>query len=252
VRHLTADPQSPDLVRTSEGSAPISKAIIVADGDVHASTDLEPDLLGGDADGPPLVIAADGGALRAEAIGLRPDLVVGDIDSLAPATVERLRGAGIEIEVHRRAKDESDTELALRAAVTRGAQQLVLLGALGGLRPEHTLANVLLLCLPELAGREVRIVEGASSLRVIGGAGAATIEIHGRPGDLVSLLPLSEPVEGVTTNGLAYPLHDEPLHQGPSRGLSNEMTTDACTIATRTGRLVVIHTRGAEGATGES
>jgi thiamine pyrophosphokinase len=219
------------------------KALIVADGDVSAQLTRAEALLQGEPDARPLVLAADGGAHKAELLGLRPDVVVGDLDSLSPASVERLRGQGVEVQQHPRAKEESDTELAVREALRRGARQLVILGGLGGLRLEHSLANVLLLTLPELAGCDVTMVDGPSVVRVIGGRGADRLELEGEEGDLVSLLALSERVEGVTTTGLAYPLDDEALLQGPSRGLSNVMQASNASVQTRGGRLAVIHTR---------
>ena len=219
------------------------KALIVADGDVHGRHLLDAGLLDHDADGRPLVIAADGGALKAELAGLTPDLVVGDADSLAPLTVDRLRGQGIEVRVHSQAKAESDTELCLREALRRGATKVVILGALGGLRFEHSVANLLLLTLPELAGREVVLADATTSVRVMGTRTPDRLELHGLPRDLVSLLPLSEVVHGVRTTGLAYPLAGEPLRQGPGRGLSNFMQAGEATISIDGGRLAVIHSR---------
>jgi thiamine pyrophosphokinase len=222
------------------------KALIVADGDVSAGT-LEHPLLSAAADGL-LVIAADGGALKAEQLGLRPDVVVGDLDSLAPETVGRLRRAGVEIVQHQADKDESDTELALLEAISRGARELIVVGGLGGLRIDHSLANMLLLNLPRPDGCEVVLLDGLASLRVLGVAGQDSLGLEGQPGDLVSLLPLSERVEGVRTEGLAYRLDDETLEQGPSRGLSNVMRGQQATIHSRSGRLAVIHSPGqAEG-----
>lgn len=219
------------------------KAVIVADGDVHGRHVLDAGLLDQDADGRLLVIAADGGALKAELAGLRPDLVIGDADSLAAETVDRLRGEGIEVNVHPQDKAESDTELCLREALRRGATKVVILGALGGLRFEHSLANLLLLTLPELADREVVLADATTSVRVMGSRTPDRLELRGLPGDLVSLLPLSEVVEGVRTTGLAYPLADEPLRQGPARGLSNVMGAEGATISIDGGHLAVIHTR---------
>lgn len=218
-------------------------ALIVADGDVPAREAVHRVL---ESDGPPgetLVIAADGGALKAELIGLRPDVVVGDLDSLSPDTVDRLHAGGVEVQAHPRAKDESDLELAVREALARGATRLVILGALGGLRVEHTLANLLLLTLPELDACDVVLVDGPSSVRVIGGGGPDQLELVGHPGDYVSLLPLSGVVTGVKTSGLLFALDGNTLAQGPTRGLSNEMTGERATIATGDGRLAVVHTR---------
>lgn len=215
------------------------KAIIVADGEVSARHMYNPGLL----DGAPLVVAADGGALKAEQLGLQPQLVVGDADSLDETDITRLRAAGAEVIVHPRAKDESDTELALREAVRRGATTVVILGALGGLRFDHALANLMLLTLPGLAGLEVLIVDGATTVRAMGVGGQDGMTLAGRVGDLVSLLPLSDAVEGVTTRGLAYPLDEATLRRGPSLGVSNVMGSNEASISTRVGTLAVIQTR---------
>lgn len=219
------------------------KAIIVADGEVNPSSLRHAAFSGQTMDEPELVVAADGGALKAELLGLRPDVVVGDLDSLSPADVERLSRAGAEIVRHPEAKDESDTELALLEAVRRGAGQLVVLGALGGSRIDHALANLLLLGLPQLAGLQVTLLHDTSVVRLLSSAGpAASLVLAGRPGELISLLPLSEVVEGVRTTGLLYPLAGEPLAQGPSRGLSNVLQSERATVEISAGRLVVIQT----------
>ena len=216
------------------------KALIVADGDVpalSALTRLMPD------GRPDLVIAADGGALKAVQLGLTPDVVVGDADSLRASDADQMRAAGAEVIVHPTAKDESDTELCLREAVARGAGTLLVVGAFGGPRLEHTIANLLLLCLPALHGRDVRLADGTSVVRLLDGAASVTVD--GDAGDFISLLPFSPTVEGVTTRDLEFPLDDEPLHQGPARGLSNVMTASSATISARSGRLLVVHTRTA-------
>lgn len=215
-------------------------ALIVADGDVpdRAAVDR---LLGG---APQLVIAADGGALKAAAMGYPPRVVVGDADSLAPDDVVKLRAAGAEVAIHPASKDESDTELALNAALNRGATRVVIVGAFGGKRLEHTLANVLLIASDRLRGRDICLADGTSTLRVM--HNNERLEIVGDPRDFVSLLPLTSDVSGVTTAGLRYALTNDVLEQGPARGLSNELTSGTATIQIDQGRLAVIHTRRSE------
>ncbi|HEV3486918.1 MAG TPA: thiamine diphosphokinase [Vicinamibacterales bacterium] len=213
-------------------------AIVVADGEARVGRALRDTLRAGS----PLVVAADGGALKAEQLGLRPDIVVGDGDSLPPDRASRLRGDGIEVRVHAVDKDESDTELAIREALLRGATSIVLTAALRGSRVEHSLANILLLTMPELDGVDAALVDGPSTVRVMGVSGPATLHITGARGDYVSLLALSERVEGVATSGLRFPLRDETLTQGPARGLSNELLETEASVTTRAGRLAVIHT----------
>lgn len=215
-------------------------AIIVADGDVRRGVALSREL--SQRNGSSLVVAADGGVRKGEQLGLRPSVVIGDGDSLSAAAATQLRSDGIEVIVHPSAKDESDTELAVLEAVARGASSVVILGAFGGNRLEHSIANLLLLTLPELVGVDSALVDGASRVRVLGVTGAGAIEIEGEAGDYVSLLPLTERVEGVTTDGLRFPLADETLAQGPARGLSNELLGVHGSVRTRGGRLAVVHT----------
>lgn len=220
-------------------------ALIVGDGEIPSRTVFERLFPPAHA-APEFVIAADGGALKAESLGLRPDLVVGDLDSLDEREVERLRGDDVPVLAFPSRKDESDTELAVREALARGADRVVLIGVLGGRRLEHTLANLLLLTMPELSRVDAAIVDRASTVRALGSGGRRRLEVHGAAGDYVSLLPLTERVEGVTTTGLAYELHDEELRQGPARGLSNELTDGHATVSKRDGRLLVVHTSRAE------
>jgi len=218
------------------------KALIVANGALPRP-ELDRAWLASSDGSRPLVVAADGGASNAARLGLQPDLIIGDLDSLPADAVERYRHAGVELSAHSAQKDASDTELAVAEALRRGADELVILAALGGQRAEHSLANVLLLTLPLLAGRDAMLVDGPSSVRVLGVAGADQLTIHGEVGDFVSLLPLSEAAGGVTTGGMRYALNDARLVQGTSRGLSNELAASDATVAVGDGRLAVIHTR---------
>ena len=217
-------------------------ALILADGDVPARSELDRSWPGWDKD-VELVIAADGGARHALALGVAIDLWVGDGDSIGEDALADLEAAGVPVERSPQDKDESDTELAIRAALRVGQSGVLVLGALGG-RIDHALANIGLLAMPELAGREAAILDANSRtvlVRAPGPDGAAVERLlPGRPGDLVSLLPLGPGVEGVTTRGLAYPLVDEPLPEGRARGLSNVRSAPDAALVVRRGLLLVV------------
>jgi len=219
------------------------KALIVADGDIPDRKRLDAAWPGW-SDGVDLVIAADGGALGARGLGLAIDLVVGDMDSLDAASLADLRGAGVAIETAPAAKDESDTELALVAAVARGAAAVTIVGAFGGPRLDHELANIGLLAMPRLEGCAVELLDArarVSAVRAPDATGrAVTRQFVGRPGDVVSLLVPAGVVDGVTTAGLRYPLCDEPLVAGPARGLSNVRLEREATVTVSRGILLVV------------
>ena len=213
----------------------VKKACILANGEYRHEERLLP--LVREAD---LVIAADGGANWLAAQGLIPDILVGDMDSIADEVRATIGAQGARLVTAPRGKDETDLELALLEAVAMDVQQITVLGALGG-RIDHALANVHLLALTALRGRDVRLYDGTSYLWLA----QEQTRVQGEPADLVSLIPLGGDVRGVRTQGLAYPLRGETLFVGPARGTSNVMTGDEATIALEAGTLLVAHTPAA-------
>jgi thiamine pyrophosphokinase len=188
------------------------------------------------ADQSDLLLAADGGASHALALGLVPQVVIGDLDSLTEDQQARLRKAGTRFVVHPSAKDETDLELALLYAVQQDADPIIVLAALGG-RLDQTIGNILLLTMPALAEREVRLVDGSQTAFIV--RNEATIA--GKSGDTVSLIPLGGEVKGITTSGLAYPLAEGSLPFGPALGVSNEMTGSQARVQVRDGLLLCVH-----------
>lgn len=184
-----------------------------------------------------LVIAADGGTVHLEKWGIAAQLVVGDLDSLPPGARERIAAAGGSIEVHPREKDRSDTEIALDRAIDAGATEVVIVGALGGPRIDHAMANTLLLGRARLAV-PVRLVRGPTTMRLL--RGGQRLELAGASGEVVTLLALGGDAAGVTTGGLRYPLNGETLTIGSSRGVSNEITATPASVSCASGALLVI------------
>jgi thiamine pyrophosphokinase len=187
-----------------------------------------------------LTIAADGGADSLARVGRRPGLLVGDLDSVDPALVQRLELSGTRVERHPVDKDASDTELAVEAAFAAGATEVTLLGSTGGERLDHELANLLLLADRAYAGRGLNAARGGA--RVTALHGGERRELAGRPGDLVTLLPVGGDAVGVTTDGLRWRLDATTLTLGRSRGLSNEIAALPASVRLDAGVLLVIET----------
>jgi thiamine pyrophosphokinase len=213
-------------------------ALVLADGSVPPPGELDR-VWPGWSDGVDLVIAADGGARHAAILGRPIDLWVGDGDSIGGDELAALVASGVPIRRSPVDKDESDTELALVAAIEAGAGRITVVGALGGERVDHGLANVWLLGHPDLAGRDVRLLDAAVRIRL---AGPGRVTLGGRIGDLVTLLPYGGDAGGLTTGGLRYPLRDESLRTGPSRGLSNVRIADNAFVMVGSGRILVVET----------
>ncbi len=209
------------------------RAVVVAHGDVLPSDRT----MIGEKD---FVVAADGGALALERWKLLPHLVVGDMDSLGDAGVERFARKGIPVTKFPATKDESDLELAVAQAIAAGATEIVLLGALGGERLDHEAANLLLLADPGYDGVRIEARRGALRIRAIRGEGS--LSLAGPVEALVTLIPVNGDAEGVTTEGLRYPLRDETLRFGRARGLSNEVDSLPAKVTVRKGSLLVFET----------
>jgi thiamine pyrophosphokinase len=182
----------------------------------------------------PFVVAADAGAATALALGFAPDVVVGDFDSLPPATLAELTARGIPIEAYPTAKDATDGQLAIERALREQPSQLLLAGFLGGPRLDQELANVLLLL--DLSVPAV-LLDAANECQLLRGGQA--LDWSAEEGELVSLLPLQGDADGVCTSGLRWALTDERLVLGQTRGLSNEPVAAQVRVSLRHGLLLV-------------
>ncbi len=189
------------------------------------------------------LIAADGGAQHCLALNIRPDVVIGDFDSLDPHALEALRQAGSELIPHDRHKDQTDLELALLHAKTNNPQEILILGAIGK-RWDQTLANLLLPAHPELSHVRIWFADGHHKATVL--HSGESIEIEAQPGDVVSLIPVRGSAHGVSTHGLEYPLEGETLSFGSTLGISNTMLEHSASVAIDSGVLILFLSRSME------
>lgn len=182
-----------------------------------------------------LIICADGGARYFYKAGIKPDILVGDLDSIDPEIKDFYMKSGTEIVLFPRNKDYTDMELALNIAVEKGAKRVYITGATGS-RLDHTLSNIQLLHKLADAGAEGVIVNASNYIYLI----TEHIEIPRKEGFYLSLVPATPKVEGVTTKGLAYPLKDATMVMGTGLGVSNEFTSDKAEVTIKKGRLYAI------------
>jgi thiamine pyrophosphokinase len=182
-----------------------------------------------------LVVAADSGVGQAQRLGLRVDVAVGDFDSVEPADLERAIGLGASVERHAEAKEATDLELALEVALAHQPDRIVVIGGHGG-RLDHLLANALLLACPRAAAVDIVAFLPPAKITVVRNGA----ELRGRPGELVSLLPVHGPARGVRTTGLLYPLAEEDLDEGSTRGVSNELAQPVATVMLTAGVLLAV------------
>jgi thiamine pyrophosphokinase len=187
-----------------------------------------------------MLIGADGGARLALSGGLLPDEVIGDLDSLSPSEVAGFDRAGAGIHRYPEDKDQSDLELALDFAKAAGAEEITCYGLFGG-RWDMSFSNLFLLAAPPYADMRIRVVEGQTRLYIL--HGGQSLDLKGRRGERVSVLPLNGAALGVTYQGLNWPLKDAELPFGSSRGVSNTLEAEAATIGLSQGVLLVVHER---------
>jgi thiamine pyrophosphokinase len=181
------------------------------------------------------VIAADGGAELAIQLGLEVDLAVGDFDSISPQTL----AAVARVERHPAAKDATDLELALSAALLSKPERILVLGGAGG-RLDHLFGGLLLLAGDAYAEVQVDAQFGAAAVHVIRGER----RLVGEPGELISLFAVQGPARGVVTDGLVYPLRGETLVPGSTRGISNVFAAPEARIGLEGGVLLAVRPSG--------
>ena len=184
-------------------------------------------------------ICADGGTRHALALGVTPDLIIGDMDSVEKGQLQKLQDAEVSMELFPHDKNETDLELAIQRAVEMNPVQIIIIAGLGG-RLDQTLANIALLTDLRLSNIDIRLDDGVEEIFVC----RDQAQVHGRSGDILSLIPWGGVVSDVQTTNLKWPLDKETLYPERTRGVSNEMLGESASISIGAGLLLVVHRRG--------
>ena len=182
------------------------------------------------------IIAADGGTRHALMLGLVPNVIVGDLDSL-PSNFEPSTFNG-EIVLYPKDKNETDLELAIQHALTLNSKEIIILAALGG-RLDQTLGNIALISNLQPSICNLQLNDGIEEIFFC----RDSCEINGTPNDLVSLIPWQGEVIGIVTSGLKWPLQNETLYPHKTRGISNEMIGETAAVQIKSGLLLIVHRR---------
>jgi thiamine pyrophosphokinase len=184
-----------------------------------------------------IVIAADGGARHCWDLGINPQFVIGDFDSLSEEELIFLKSNGAELIKYSIKKDETDLELAINFAINLGCKDISVYGALGG-RWDMTFANVLLLASPIYNGINFKIF-GTKTTGYILRSGE-TQKLKSKPGTIVSIIPLGGSATGITYNGLKWPLENATLPFGTPKGVSNQTIQNVSEIYLETGIILIL------------
>ena len=182
-----------------------------------------------------LIICCDGGARHFQYLKIKPDVIIGDMDSIDPALLASYSTQGIKIIKYPAKKYFTDTELALDYALSLKPEAIFIWGALGD-RIDHTLANVFLLCKGQENGIRTYLIDEYGEAFVLD----KETSFINETGRTVSLIALSPEVTGITLSGFLYPLKEETLIMGESRGISNVINDVRAGISVRQGKLLVI------------
>ena len=207
----------------------MSNFIIIANGDVSASEIPIPS--------DTTLIAADGGARHCLKLGISPHIVIGDFDSLTAAELTQLVKGGARLIHHAADKNETDLELALDFALQSGGKQVTLYGLLGK-RWDMSFANLHLLASPRFHPLQFRVLEECTEIFTLRGGHSLTL--HGAPGEIVSVIPLTPEARGITYQGLEWPLENATLHFGAPRGVTNKLVSCEATISLQEGMVLIM------------
>ena len=197
------------------------------------------------------LIATDGGAKHILKLGLTPQIIIGDFDSISPLLLKKLTKMSKEqkslfpaLIKYPTKKDKTDFELAIDYCLEKKFKEIIVFGILGH-RIDHMLANIFLMAKTqtESASRrtkiKIKIIEGKKEIFILN----KEIVINGKIGDGISIIPVSKKLEGVTTQGLYYRLIDETLFFGSTRGVSNVLNKTSAKITVAGGVALITYLR---------
>ncbi len=185
------------------------------------------------------IIAADSGYKLAKRFGVKPDMLLGDLDSLDRESLDGCELSEIEKIIVSPIKDDTDTQLAVDTAISRGAERIFIVGGLGG-RLDHTLSSVFLLEYIAEKGINCVMTDGKNRVRVIRAYTEPVCLSVAREYKYLSLVALTDVCRGVSISGVYYPLDSVELTRKYSFAVSNEITADFAEITLCHGTMLVI------------
>jgi thiamine pyrophosphokinase len=206
----------------------MKRVLIIAGGEVSPHTDLKSIINDG-----LFVIAADSGAENAVKLDIMPDLIIGDMDSVKPEILLFFQARGILIKRFPVHKDKSDLELALDEAVSLNPDEVIITGY-SGARTDHFMLNLLFPFV--YRNLKIRYLNGFEEIM----AGKTQMEIDAPKDSTVSIIPMTPILEGITLKGFLYPLDNEDLWMGSTRGLSNILKEPPGKINYKSGEMLLV------------
>ena len=215
------------------GNETSMKCIIIANGTLGYDSKTRGVLKKAD-----LIIAADGGARHLKNMNIQPHAIIGDLDSIPWDTKVFFEKHQIPLLIHPSRKNNTYTDLCLDFALEKGATQIIFKGVTGK-RLDHTLANIFLLRRLSDLGIEARIMDANNEIYLV----TDKLEIQGKPGDYLSVIPVSGQVSGLFLRGVEFPLENASLSMGSSLGISNCFKDTTAFISITKGVLLVTKSR---------
>jgi len=207
----------------------MNKCVIVASGPIEHLDEMKSHF--DDA----YIISVDGGLHHLDYLNIKPDVIIGDFDSIDHALLERYRTYDIPIHSYPSRKDATDSELAIDYAIELSPKEVTLMG-MTGKRMDHAITNIHLL--KRFWNHDILACVLDYYNRIYYCNGDMTL--HGEIGDFVSIVPISQEVKKVRTFGLEYPLENETLRFHESRGVSNVFLEHEVRIETGSGEFLII------------
>lgn len=185
-------------------------------------------------------IAADVGLGVYFRLGITPDLLIGDMDSLGDEEFQWAEQNDIPVQTFPEEKDATDTQLALDVAIKMQKSEIFILGGIGS-RLDHTLSNLYLLNYASERGVNARLLHPNHHVQLL--TPGYMVQVQGRPRDLVSLIPISDILRGVTTTGFHWNLDNASIERGSTIGISNYLEQERGTFSLTQGFAFVMQVR---------
>jgi len=205
------------------------KCVIIANGDLEYTSDIVSRIKTAG-----LIICADGGARHLRAMRITPHVMIGDFDSIHPDDQDFFNKQKVKTLTFPTKKNHTDSELCLSWAIDNNATDVTLLGVTGT-RLDHTLSNIFLLKILDRENIPARVINHNNEIHMV----TKYLELNGSRGELISLVPITERVTGVTLKGLEYPLVNATMEMGSSLGISNSFKDTTASVRVKKGTLIV-------------